>query len=101
MKTNNRQRAMTLDELKKEVGILTKEQMGACKGGESYIRKAPFGNIIFTLIDSGYEGHSRQYSYMQRGYIYGLGGLKTEPYHSTILPDLLNYGASNYKIYSK
>lgn len=35
MKLNNRQRAkLTLDELEKEMEILTKEEMSACKGGE-------------------------------------------------------------------
>ncbi len=38
MKQNNRQRAkLTLDELEKEMEILTKEEMKTYKGGQEYV----------------------------------------------------------------
>ncbi len=52
MKLNNRQRAkLTLDELEKEMEILTKEEMNACKGGRDYIQ--PLSGYTAGLVDMG------------------------------------------------
>ena len=92
MNTKNKQRArLALAELEKEMEVLSKEEMKACKGGETYIRRDPSGNIIFTPIGSGFQGHSDdRYSYMERGYIYADDGTKIEAYRNICCDDGFN-----------
>ena len=88
MNTKNKQRArLALAELEKEMEVLSKEEMKTCKGGETYIRRDPSGNIIFTPIDSGYQWHkddddSYRGSFMVKGYIYADDGTKVVAYRN-------------------
>ena len=84
MSTKNKQRAkLALAELEKEMEILTKEEMNAYKGGESYIRRDASGNIIFSPIYSAELEHpSGITSMMQMGYIYADDGTPIEAYNN-------------------